>query len=66
MGWDQNINKMVIEQVHLQHLQVSKDMSTMHHYRGISQTLSRNATYWVKHPKWLYTNVCSIGNRQGE
>lgn len=78
---EHKINKMGLKWGHLQHLHVSKQMWTRHHYgknqqqqqnnnnkhkKSNPRTVSGKSAYWVACLKCLYTNACSIGNKHEE
>lgn len=60
-------NSGVIQLSQYQHLQVSKEMPTRHHYGEIhNKTLSRNTTFCSASLKCLYTNALDASNKQDE
>lgn len=60
-------NSGVIQLAQYQHLQVSKEMPTRHHYGEIhNKTLSRNTTFCSASLKCLYTDALDVSNKQDE
>lgn len=65
-GGHDKINRMVLKLGHFQHLHVSKEVPTWHHYGEISQTLSRKSTRWSASPRWLSTYAHTMGSKHHE
>ena len=65
-GRDHKINKTGLKQGHLQHLHVSKEVPTRHHYGEIPKTLSRESTCRGASLKCPYANARSMGNKREE